>query len=125
MSEVIHQGFRVLVQALEIIAAGAIVLGFILATLQWIQETCREGFVVAVERYRLALGRVIIIGLEILVAATIIKTVTFEPTLEGVSFIVFLVAIRTILGWATVLEMTGRWPWQKPRPETAKLQTND
>ena len=58
------------------------------------------------------------IGLEILVAATIIKTITVDPTLEGLGFLAFMVAIRTILGWTMALEMNGRWPWQKAaKPE--------
>ncbi len=34
-----------------------------------------------------------------------------------------MVAIRTTLGWTMVLEMNGRWPWQKPRPDAAKSET--
>ena len=74
----------------------------------------------AVERYRQALGRVVLIGLEILVAAMIIKTITFDPTVEGMGLLAIMVAIRTILGWTMGLEISGRWPWQRPRPETAK-----
>ena len=125
MSEEIRHGFRILVHALEIFAAGAITFGFVLATIHCVMATWREGLLVAVGRYRKALGRVIIIGLEVLVAATIIKTVTFKPTLEGISYIIIMVGIRTTLGWAAALEMTGRWPWQKPLSAAAKLQTND
>jgi uncharacterized membrane protein len=51
--------------------------------------------------------------LEILVAATIIKTITLDPTLENMGLLAMMIAIRTALGWAMVLEMNGRWPWQK------------
>jgi uncharacterized membrane protein len=68
------------------------------------------------KNYRQALGRVVLIGLEVIVAATILKTITLEETVESVSFLAIMVAIRTILGWSMVLEMTGRWPWQRPRP---------
>jgi uncharacterized membrane protein len=59
------------------------------------------------------------IGLEVLVAATIIKTISVNPTLESMGLLAFMVVIRTIIGWTTVLEISGRWPWQKPGPGTA------
>jgi uncharacterized membrane protein len=93
--------------------------GFVIATGHWFLGTLRQGAVPAVERYRQALGRVVLIGLEILVAATIIKTITLEPTVKSVSFLAIIVVIRTILGWTMVLEMNGRWPWQRPRPEAS------
>jgi uncharacterized membrane protein len=57
-----------------------------------------------------SLGRVVLIGLGILVAATIIKSVTLDPTVENIGLLTIMVAIRTILGWTIVLEMSGRWP---------------
>ena len=50
-----------------------------------------------------------------LTAATIIKTVTLTPTLDSMITLLAMVAIRTVLGWTTSLEMNGRWPWQ-PEP---------
>jgi len=67
-----------------------------------------------------SLGRVVLIGLGILVAATIIKTVTLDPTVENIGLLTIMVAIRTILGWTIVLEMSDRWPWQGPRPDAVK-----
>jgi len=63
--------------------------------------------------YRQALGQSVLIGLEILVAAIIIKTVIVEPSLEGLGLLAGMIVIRTMLGWTTVLEINGRWPWQK------------
>lgn len=99
-------------QVLEIISAGALVLGFVIVTGIWLFDSVRKGTRPALERYRPALGRVILIGLELLVAASIVKTVVFEPTLEGMGRLAALVAIRTIIGWTTVLEVSGCWPWQ-------------
>lgn len=67
----------------------------------------------AIRRYRQSLGRSVLIGLEVLVAATIIKTITVEPSLESLGLLAGMIVIRTILGWTTVLEISGRWPWQK------------
>jgi len=120
MPEGVVRGFAMLPQALEIAAAGALALGFVIVTGRWFLQTRREGFAPATQHYRKALGRVILVALELLVAATIVKTVIMgEPTLEGVSKLAIMVAIRTFLGWATVVEMTGRWPWQSPQFEAA------
>lgn len=120
MPDEVFQGLGLVVRGLEIVGAGALVAGFLVATLHWFLATRRRGLVEAVEGYRQALGRAILIGLEILVAATIIKTITVEPTVESITFLAIMVAIRTVLGWTTVLEMSGHWPWQKPRSDAAK-----
>jgi uncharacterized membrane protein len=96
-----------------------LVLGFVVATVRCIGQLIRGSTSSAGKDYRQALGRVVLIGLEVLVAATILKTITLEETIESVSYLAIMVAIRTILGWTMVLEMTGRWPWQKPRSESA------
>ena len=66
--------------------------------------------------YRQLLGRSILLGLELLVAADIIKTVAVTPTFESVGVLAIIVLIRTFLSFSLELEITGRWPWQK-QPE--------
>jgi uncharacterized membrane protein len=61
---------------------------------------------------RLGLGRVLLLGLEVLIAADIIVTVTLELTLVNVGSLGLLVLIRTFLSWAIEVETEGRWPWQ-------------
>jgi uncharacterized membrane protein len=68
---------------------------------------------VSLDRYRRTLGRSVLIGLEILVAATILKTITVEPSLESMGLLAAMVIVRTMLGWTTALEISGRWPWQR------------
>ncbi|UVJ40534.1 DUF1622 domain-containing protein [Arthrobacter sp. CJ23] len=63
--------------------------------------------------YRQLLGRSILLGLELLVAADIIRTVAVTPTFESVGVLAIIVAIRTFLSFSLELEITGRWPWQK------------
>jgi uncharacterized membrane protein len=68
--------------------------------------------------YRRFLGRSILLGLELLVAADIIRTVAITPTLDSVAVLAAIVLIRTFLSFSLELEITGRWPWQKaPEPE--------
>jgi uncharacterized membrane protein len=63
--------------------------------------------------FRRFLGRSILLGLELLVAADIIRTVAVTPTLDSVAVLAIIVIIRTFLSWSLELEITGRWPWQK------------
>ncbi|MET3920057.1 DUF1622 domain-containing protein [Arthrobacter sp. UYEF20] len=63
--------------------------------------------------YRQLLGRSILLGLELLVAADIIRTVAVTPTFESVGVLAMIVLIRTFLSFSLELEITGRWPWQK------------
>jgi uncharacterized membrane protein len=65
---------------------------------------------------RADLGRAILLGLEFLVIADIIGTVAIEPTLQNLGVLAVIVAIRTLLSFALELEVSGRWPWQRPPP---------
>ena len=123
MPEIITQGLELLIQLLEICGASLLILGFVVATWKWVQQMHREGRCAARSSYRQSLGRSVLIGLEVLVAATIIKTIIVEPSFEGLGLLAGMIVIRTILGWTTTLEINGRWPWQKRRLETAPSQT--
>ena len=69
--------------------------------------------------FRRQLGRSILLGLELLVAADIIRTVAVTPTLSSVLVLALIVAIRTFLSFSLELEITGRWPWQNAEPPPA------
>jgi uncharacterized membrane protein len=70
--------------------------------------------------YRQLLGRSILLGLELLVAADIIRTVAVTPTYDSVGVLAIIVAIRTFLSFSLELEITGRWPWQKEAATAGK-----
>jgi uncharacterized membrane protein len=63
--------------------------------------------------YRRGLGQALLLGLELLVAADIIRTVAVTPTLESVAVLAVIVLIRTFLSWSLEVEVEGRFPWQK------------
>jgi uncharacterized membrane protein len=63
--------------------------------------------------YRQTVGRAILLGLEILVAADIIRTVATTPSFRTVGVLGIIVAIRTILSMSLQVELEGRWPWQR------------
>ena len=65
------------------------------------------------DKYRLHIGRSLLLGLEVLVAADIIKTVALVPTFSSLGVLALLILVRTFLGWTLTLEINGHWPWQK------------
>ena len=117
MLEVLTDELQLLILTLEAIGAFALILGFVISTIRCILEISRKGAKEAIEGYRMAIGRTVLIGLEILVIATIIKTITFDPTFENMGLLAMSVAVRTALGWTMSLEMYGRWPWPKKIPK--------
>lgn len=68
------------------------------------------------EHTRRRLGRVLLLGLEVLVAGDIVRTVAIEPTFTGVGVLGAIVLIRIVLSWSIQMETEGRVPW-KPRPD--------
>ena len=110
-----RQSLELVTKALEIVGAGTLVIGFLVASVLLIRRHFREGAKPAIAQYRRSLGRTILVGLEILVAATIIKTVTLPPTWQAMGFLAVMIAIRTFLGWTITLELYGHWTWQRPR----------
>ena len=104
---------------IEVAAAGiealavAIMVGFIaIATVRWLIHASRIGEG-AYERYRVAVGKSLLVGLELLIASDIIRTVALKASVTNVAILSALVLIRTFLGWTLTLDVESRWPWQK------------
>ena len=101
---------------IELLAVAIIVVTIALGTLVYaIQFLRRAVDVNAYRDYRHRIARALLLGLEILVAADIIRTVALEPTMQNVLVLGLLVLVRTFLSWGLVVEIEERWPWQ-PRP---------
>lgn len=73
--------------------------------------------------YKHTLARGLLLGLEILVAADVIRTVALKPTFDNIAALGLLVVVRTFLSWSLVVEMENRWPWQKNQARTERLGT--
>lgn len=106
---------------IELVAVALIVLFILVATAIWLGSAlkARRMESAAYESYRRRLGRALLLGLEILVAADIIRTVALEATLVNIAGLGLLVLIRTFLSWSIVLEIESRWPWEARRSEPA------
>jgi uncharacterized membrane protein len=98
---------------LEVFAVAIIALGTLYAGVRFVlalrdRERLRGGYSV----FKAFIGRTLLLGLEVLVAADVIRTVALEPTLQNVGVLGILVLIRTFLSWSLVVELEERWPWQ-------------
>ena len=112
--------------SIEMLAVAIIVISVLYGTASFLLRTFRyqldqeERFT----SYKHTLGRALLLGLEILVAADVVRTVALEPTLQSVAVLGLLVLIRTFLSWSLVVEMEGRWPWQPSRPGLEPAKTS-
>jgi len=98
--------------AIDAVGVAVIAVGAVLAVFMTVGRSRREDGG-AYEFFRRRLGRAILLGLEFLVAADIIRTVAVTPSGESVAVLGGIVLIRTFLSFSLQLEMTGAWPWQQ------------
>jgi len=101
-------------KAFEVSGVLVIVAGLGVALVRAAVVAARKEYAQAYEALRATFGRGVLLGLEVLVAADIIRTVAVDPTLRNLLVLALLVAIRTFLSWSLEVEIEGRWPWQRP-----------
>jgi uncharacterized membrane protein len=101
-------------RAFEWIAVGVLIAAFVLAALAVVRDLTRAVDAGATYRQgRRIFGRGLLISLEVLVAADLIRTVAVQPTLENVGVLGVIVVVRTLLGFALDIEIDGVLPWRK------------
>ena len=98
--------------AIVVIGVSLATLGFLRGMLRGSNRTVSGGNLLG-GIMRGQVGRTLLLGLEILVAADIVQTVALDPTLQHIGTLGLLVLVRTFLSWSIILELEGRWPWQK------------
>jgi uncharacterized membrane protein len=77
------------------------------------------------DQYKIRIGRSLLLGLEVLVAADIVKTIAIELTFTSLGLLAGLVLVRTFLSWTLVLEIEGRWPWRRELLPTSVVRESD
>jgi uncharacterized membrane protein len=99
--------------AMEAAGVAAILLGAIMASVTYLFRVRQLGATATYAAYRVGLARSILLGLELLVAGDIIRTVVVAPTLENIGLLAGIVLIRTFLSFTLELEVTGRPQWRR------------
>ena len=98
----------------DIIGVSVILLGITLGFIELLHGLMRH--LQIPNRYdllRIRIGKALLLGLEILVASDVIRTVALQPTLQNLLILGVLIVIRTVLSWTLFIDIENRWPWQK------------
>ena len=102
--------------AFELAGVAVLVIGSILAFVRSIVSLIRlRNGPAAYRHLRLYMGRSIVVGLELLIAADIVRSVAIDPTFTSVGVLALIVLVRTFLSWSLEVEINGEWPWQRSR----------
>ena len=108
------------VRVVEAVGAGIMVVGglgaFVIFIARAAQPERRAG---SYKDLRRNLGRSILLGVEVLIVADIVRTIVVDPTFESVLVLAVIVMIRIVLSFSLEVEMDGVWPWNRLRRKGA------
>jgi uncharacterized membrane protein len=110
MHALFDQAFDAVILVMEGAGVAVIVGGALLSALRYLRHPEAAG---AYRQVRATMGRGVLLGLELLLAADIIRTVVMEPSLEGILLLAAIVLVRTFLSVSIEVEIEGRWPWNR------------
>lgn len=110
LEELVGHWLRLVGVRIELLAALVIVAGLGWSTWLFLRRHMAEQHY---EAYKIRIGRSLLLGLEVVVAADIVRTIAVAPTLLSLGVLAGLILIRTFLSWTLVLEIEGRWPWER------------
>jgi uncharacterized membrane protein len=115
---VVDLAIRIVGSGIEVFGVLVIVIGIAWSTYLYLRRGTSSQ---DVDTYKIRIGRSLLLGLEVLVAADIVKTIAHELTATSLGLLAGLVLVRTFLSWTLVLEIEGRWPWQRePSPMSSR-----
>jgi uncharacterized membrane protein len=102
------------VKVVEVVGAGIMVFGglgaFAVSARRLRRADSDQGAYTGLRR---DLGRCILLGLEVLIVADIVRTIIVDPTLESVAVLGIIVVIRILLSFSLEAEIDGVWPWRR------------
>jgi uncharacterized membrane protein len=109
-----HEWADLVAHLIELAGVGVIALGAVVsAVAALVQLLGRRPWPDVYTDLRANLGRFILLGLELLVGADIISTITAPLTFQSVGLLAAIVGIRTFLSFSLETEIEGRWPWRR------------
>ena len=109
-----EQAISQVVKVVEVVGAGIMVLGglgafVVFASRVLVAHTAQGSY----DELRRNLGRCILLGLEVLIVADIVRTIIVDPTIESVAVLGVIVLIRISLSFSLEVEIDGVWPWRR------------
>ena len=113
------------VQVIEAVGVAILVIGgvwvLVRSALLYVVPAHRQGLF---EQCRKHLGHVILLGLEVLIIADIIRTVIVTTTPSSIAGLATIVIIRILLSFSLAVEIDGTWPWHRLRDRSASAYVN-
>jgi uncharacterized membrane protein len=110
------------VQMFEVGGVGILVLGSIIALVRATTSLSRGQRQGSYERARRDIGQAVLLGLEVLIIADIVQTVTIDPTLDSALTLALIVLVRTFLSFSLEIELDGRLPWRRPTTPESRAE---
>jgi uncharacterized membrane protein len=112
-NELIRFSMEFAAHAIELLAVAIILAGVTGGTMRFLfRWASYEGY----NQYKQTLDKALLLGLNVLVAADIVRTVALEPTITNILGLGLLVLVRTFVSWSLLVELEERWPWQVRGP---------
>ena len=111
MNDILHRLIGRAAVGIELMAVAVIVVAIVVGTVRYLLKL-KEWQTDAYDNYKRQLSKALLLGLNFLVAADIVRTVALELTFNSVGILGALVIIRTFLSWSLVVELEGHWPWR-------------
>lgn len=124
MQSLFTDSIQHLILGIELVGVGVILAGFLVSTVEWLRGLGRVDTHTAYLAYRRRSVRGLILGLEFLVAADIIRTIIIDYTLDSLLMLGLIVLIRSFLVFALHLEIEGRLPWKQAEAEEAERRAS-
>jgi uncharacterized membrane protein len=117
--------FSHVVDVVEVVGATILIVGALGAFVRFLLEVAARRGQDAYGDLRKNLGRVILLGLEVLIIADIIRTIVVDQSVESVIVLGTIVLIRIVLSFSLEVEIDGMWPWNQWRVPRAKRSTDE
>ena len=122
LEQIIHIWMGAAAQAIELLAVAMILAGVAAGTTGFLVRWSKpENY----KRYKETLDKSLLLGLNVLVAADIVRTVALDPTITNLIGLGLLVLVRTFVSWSLLVELEGRWPWQARALSSASAINTD
>ena len=106
------EAMQIVSDCMDVLGVAIVSIGVVWGLIGFARAMFGQDFDLAYKSFRIQIIRALILGLEVLVAGDIIRTVAISPTLTSVAVLGAIVLIRCFLSWSLALEIDGRWPWQ-------------
>jgi uncharacterized membrane protein len=108
-----EEWMELVVKGFEVAGVGILAFGSLIALIHAAMALVRGDRRVAYAGARQYVGRAVLLGLEVLIIADIVQTITIEPTVENASILGIIVLVRTFLSFSLEIELEGVVPWRR------------